>query len=79
MKEENDEHLRLVLQCLRENKLYEKLSKCSFYKSKIHYLGHIISGEGIVVDPAKLEAIMEWLASKNVQEVRSFVHLAGYY
>jgi hypothetical protein len=42
-KEEHDEHLRLVLQCLQENKLYGKLSKCSFYQSNIHYLGHIIS------------------------------------
>jgi hypothetical protein len=44
--EEHDEHLRLVLQCLREHKLYGKLSKCSFYQTKIHYLGHVISGEG---------------------------------
>jgi hypothetical protein len=44
--EEHDEHLRLVLQCLREHKLYGKLSKCSFYQLKIHYLGHVISGEG---------------------------------
>jgi hypothetical protein len=79
MKEEHDEHLRLVLQCLRENKLYGKLSKCSFYQSKIHYLGHIISGEGIVVDPTKVEAIMEWPTPTNVQEVCSFMGLAGYY
>jgi hypothetical protein len=59
MKEENKEHLRLVLQCLRENKLYGKLSKCFFYQEEIHYSGHIISGEGIVVDPTKVEAIME--------------------
>jgi hypothetical protein len=78
-KEEHDEHLRLVLQCLRENKLYGKLSKCSFYQTKIHYLGHIISGEGIVVDPTKVEAIMEWPTPTNVQEVRSFMGLAGYY
>jgi hypothetical protein len=58
MTEEHDEHLRLVLQCLREHKLYGKLSKCSFYQSKIHYLGHVIFSEGIVVDPAKVEAIM---------------------
>jgi hypothetical protein len=77
--EEHDEHLRLVLQCLRENKLYGKLSKCSFYQSKIHYLGHVISDEGIVVDPTKVEAIMEWLAPMNVPEVRSFMGLAGYY
>jgi hypothetical protein len=66
-KEEHDEHLRLVLQCLRENKLYGKLLKCSFYQTKIHYLGHIIYGEGIVVDPTKVEAIMEWTAPTNVQ------------
>jgi hypothetical protein len=77
--EEHDEHLRLVLQCLREHKLYGKLSKCSFYQSKIHYLGHVISGEGIVMDPTKVEAIMEWPAPTNVPEVRSFMGLAGYY
>jgi hypothetical protein len=79
MMEEHDEHLRLVLQCLREHKLYGKLSKCSFYQSRIHYLGHVISGEGIAVDPAKVEAIMEWPAPTNVTEVRSFMGLAGYY
>ena len=76
---EHDEHLRLVLQCLREHKLYGKLSKCSFYQSRIHYLGHVISGEGIALDPAKVEAIMEWPAPTNVTEVRSFMGLAGYY
>jgi hypothetical protein len=66
--EEHDEHLRLVLQCLREHKLYGKLSKCSFYQSRIHYLGHVISGEGIAVDPAKVEAIMEWPAPRMSQK-----------
>jgi hypothetical protein len=50
---EHEEHLRVVLSCLRENKLYGKLSKCSFFQKEIHYLGHIISGEGISVDPEK--------------------------
>ena len=50
-----------------------------FTKLRIHYLGHVISGEGIVVDPAKVEAIMEWPAPTNVTEVRSFMGLAGYY
>jgi hypothetical protein len=77
--EEHDEHLHLVLQCLREHKLYGKLSKCSFYQSRIHYLGHVISGEGIAVDPAKVEAIMEWPAPTIVTEVHSFMGLAGYY
>jgi hypothetical protein len=57
-KEEHEEHLRLVLQCLREHKLYGKLSKCSFYQSMIHYLRHVIFGEGISMDPTKVEAIM---------------------
>jgi hypothetical protein len=77
--EEHDKHLRLVLQCLRENKLYGKLSKCSFYQSRIHYLRHVISGEGISVDPAKVEAIMEWPTPTNVTKVRSFMGLARYY
>jgi hypothetical protein len=78
-KEEHDEHLRLVLQCLREIKLYGKLSKCYFYQSKIHYLGHIISGEGIVVHLVKVESIMECPSSTNVQELRIFMGLTEYY
>jgi hypothetical protein len=77
--EEHDEHLCLVLQCLREHKLYGKLSKCSFYQTKMHYLGHVISGEGITVDPTKVEAIMEWPAPMNVPKVCSFMGLEGYY
>jgi hypothetical protein len=69
----------MVLQVLREHQLYAKLSKCSFYQEQIHYLGHIISKDGIVVDPEKIEAIREWSAPKNVMEVRSFMGLAGYY
>jgi hypothetical protein len=77
--EEHEQHLRMVLQVLREHQLYSKLSKCSFYQRQIHYLGHIISEEGITVDPEKVEAIQEWLAPRNVTEVRSFMGLEGYY
>jgi hypothetical protein len=77
--EEHEHHLRMVLQVLREHQLYAKLSKCSFYQKKIHYLGHIISKDGIVVDPKKIESIRELSAPKNVTEVRSFMGLAGYY
>jgi hypothetical protein len=69
----------VVLSCFRENKLYGNLSKCSFFQKEIHYLGHIISGEGISMDPEKVKAIMEWLVPKNSHEVRSFMGLAGYY
>ena len=64
---------------LREHKLYGKLSKCDFYKDTIHYLGHIISEEGISVDPKKFEAIMNWPTPRNVTDVRYFMGLAGYY
>jgi hypothetical protein len=79
MMEEHDKHLSMVLQCLRENKLYGKLSICSFYQSNIHYLGNVISGEGIDVDPTKVEVIMEWPAPTNVPKVRRFMGLVGYY
>jgi hypothetical protein len=77
--EEHEQHLRMVLQVLREHQLYDKLSKFSFYQRKIHYLGHIISEEGIVVDPEKIKSITEWPTPRNVSEVRSFMGLAGYY
>jgi hypothetical protein len=68
-----------VLSFLRKNKLYGKLSKCSFFQKEIHYLGHMVSGEGISVDPEKVKAILEWPVMKNAHEVRSFMGLAGYY
>jgi thiamine transporter ThiT len=55
---EHEEHLRIVLSFLKKNKLYGKLSKCSFFQKEIHYLVHIISGKGISVDPEKVRAIM---------------------
>jgi hypothetical protein len=79
IEEEHEQHLRMVFQVLREHQQYAKLSKCSFYQRQIHYLGHIISEEGIVVDPEKVQAIREWPAPRNVVEVRSFMGLAGYY
>jgi hypothetical protein len=56
----------MVLQVLREHQLYAKLRKCSFYHNQIHYLGHIISEEGIEVDHEKIEAIIGWSTPKNV-------------
>jgi hypothetical protein len=79
IEEEHEQHLRMVLQVLREHQLYAKLSKCSFYQRQIHYLGHIISEEGILVDLEKVQAIREWPAPRNVTKVRSFMGLEGYY
>ena len=78
-KEEHEEHLTLVMQVLRKCQLYAKLSKCSFYQGRIHYLGHIIYEEGVSIDPKKIRAIMEWLTPRNVSEVRYFMGLARYY
>ena len=77
--EEHEEHLRLTLQLLMENNLFAKLSKCDFYKDRIHYLGHIISDEGISIDPENIEAIMNWPTRRHVADVRSFMGLVGYY
>jgi hypothetical protein len=58
--EEHEEHLKIALQTLRKHKLYEKFDKCTFYQRKIQYLGHVISEDGIAVDPKKIKSMMEW-------------------
>ena len=72
-------HLRIVLNTLRDAQLYAKFSKCEFWLDKVGFLGHIISAEGISVDPQKVEAVMNWERPTNVTEIRSFLGLAGYY
>ena len=76
--EEHSEHLRIVLQTLRERQLYAKLSKCQFWLHRVAFLGHVISVEGVSVDPHKIEVVVNWKPPKNVSEVRSFLGLAGY-
>ena len=78
-KEDHEEHLRVVLQILRENQLYAKFSKCQFWLDSVAFLGHVISAEGVYVDPQKIEAIVNWKPPTNVIEIRSFLGLAGYY
>ena len=78
--QEHEHHLRIVLQTLRENQLFEKSSKCDFWLKEVSFLvGHIVSVEGIRVDPVKIKAIMNWKPPRSVIEVRSFLDLAGYY
>ncbi|KAG8474947.1 hypothetical protein CXB51_031657 [Gossypium anomalum] len=76
---EHAEHLRIVLQTLRDKQLYAKFSKSEFWLREVGFLGHIISGDGIRVDPSKISAIVDWKPPKNVTEVRSFLGLVGYY
>uniref|UniRef100_A0A2N9HRA9 RNA-directed DNA polymerase n=1 Tax=Fagus sylvatica TaxID=28930 RepID=A0A2N9HRA9_FAGSY len=77
--EEHEDHLRIVLQILRDKKLYAKLKKCEFWLNQVVFLGHVISKDGITVDPSKIEAVVSWDRPTNVSEVRSFLGLAGYY
>ncbi|KAF8096224.1 hypothetical protein N665_0314s0002 [Sinapis alba] len=78
-KEDHERHLRAVLGRLREQHLFAKLSKCSFWQKSVGFLGHIVSDQGVSVDPEKIKAIQGWPRLKNATEVRSFLGLAGYY
>nr|KYP37706.1 Retrovirus-related Pol polyprotein from transposon 17.6 [Cajanus cajan] len=78
-REEHVEHFRIVLQTLKEKQLYAKLPKCEFWLNSVSFLGHVISEGGIVVDPSKVEAVLEWKTPKLVFEIRSFLGLVGYY
>ena len=76
---DHETHLRQVLSMLRREKLYAKFSKCEFWLREVQFLGHVVNGEGIKVDPAKISAIMNWERPKTPTEIRSFLGLAGYY
>ena len=77
--EEHEEHLKIILQVLREHQLYAKFSKCDFFKDKIQCLGHVITKDGISIDPNKIKSINEWPISKDVTDVWSFMGITGYY
>eukprot|EP01018_Ginkgo_biloba_P031904 Gb_25344 [translate_table: standard] len=72
-------HLDKVLQILEDNHLFAKRSKCEFGKGELEYLGHIISGEGVKVDPKKIQSILDWLIPKSITSLRGFLGLTGYY
>ncbi|GKC78225.1 reverse transcriptase domain-containing protein [Tanacetum coccineum] len=78
-REEHVEHLRLVLELLKKEKLYAKFSKCEFWLREVQFLGHVIDGNGIHVDPSKIKAVKNWEALRTPTEVYSFLRLAGYY
>ena len=76
---EHQEHLHKALTILREDKLYAKFSKCEFWLRQVSFLGHVVSKDGIFVDPNKIEAITKWKRPTTVTEIRSFLGLVGYY
>nr|CAB3505086.1 unnamed protein product [Digitaria exilis] len=72
-------HLRIVLQRLRDHRLYAKFSKCEFWLESVKFLGHTVSKDGISVDPTKVQEVLDWQPPTSVHEIRSFLGLAGYY
>jgi hypothetical protein len=77
--EEHAQHLQIILRRLRDHQLYAKLSKCAFWLKEVSFLGHVISAEGIAVDPSKVQEVLDWKSPKSVTQIRSFLGLAGYY
>ena len=77
-KEDHAKHLRLVLDKLKEHQFYAKFSKCQFWLGEVLYLGRIISTKGIVVNPEKVSAIVNWEPPPNIKQLRSFLGLASY-
>jgi hypothetical protein len=71
--------LEQVLRCLQQHSLKANLKKCQFGQQKVEYLGHLISHEGVAVDPNKYKSVMDWPTPKNVKGVRGFLGLTGYY
>ncbi|KAI3696894.1 hypothetical protein L6452_29499 [Arctium lappa] len=76
---EHEQHLREVLEVLRKERLYAKFSKCDFWLKEVQFLGHVVTRDGVKVDPSKIEAMMNWEPPKSPSEIRSFLGLAGYY
>ncbi|WVZ97741.1 LOW QUALITY PROTEIN: hypothetical protein U9M48_043255 [Paspalum notatum var. saurae] len=74
---EHEEHLRLVLQRLKEHKLYAKFGKCEFWIDEVRFLGHVVSKGGIAVDPSN--TVTNWKVPEIPKEVRGFLGLVGYY
>jgi hypothetical protein len=64
--EEHDQHLRIILQRLCEHQLYTKFSKCAFWLTEVPFLGHVISAEGIVIDPNKVQEVLKWKYPRSI-------------
>ncbi|GJX97812.1 putative reverse transcriptase domain-containing protein [Tanacetum coccineum] len=77
--EEHANHLRIILELLKKEKLYAKFSKCDFWIRIVQFLGHLIDSQGLHVDPAKIKAVKNWASPTTPTEVHQFLALAGYY
>jgi hypothetical protein len=77
--EEHEKHLEMVLQRLEQHKFYAQLKKCHFALPEIEFLGHMVSKEGICVDPRKVKIVQEWPKPANLSDLRSFLGLSNYF
>ena len=77
--EEHIVHVKKVLDVLRKEKLYVKMSKCEFAKNYLVYLGHVIGGDHLRVDPAKVSVIVNWPKPNTITEIRSFLGAVQYW
>lgn len=78
-KEEHIQHVKQVFQLLQEHQFKVRLSKCSFAKQQLHYLGHVLTPNGVSTDSSKVRDVQNWPSPQSVKEVRSFLGLVGYY
>nr|GEX38659.1 putative reverse transcriptase domain-containing protein [Tanacetum cinerariifolium] len=76
--QEHGEYLKLILELFKKEKLYAKFSKCEFWILRVQFLGHVIDGRGIHVDPSKIEPVIDWASPKTPMEIHQFLGLAGY-
>ncbi|GJU40813.1 putative reverse transcriptase domain-containing protein [Tanacetum coccineum] len=74
-KEEHVNHLRIILELLKKEKLYTKFSKCDFWIHIVQFLGHLIDSQGLHVDPAKIEATKNWTSPATPTEIHQFLGL----
>jgi hypothetical protein len=77
--EKHEQHLRVILQRLRDHQLYAIFSKCAFWLNEVPFLGHVILAEGITVDPSKVQEVLDWMSPRLITQIRSFLGLVGYY
>ena len=78
-REEHERHLSIVLQTLRDKRLYAKLKKCEFWLDRVSFLGHVVTKDGISVDLGKVDVVSNWRRPTTVTEIQSFLRLIGYY
>ena len=78
-RKEHERHLSIVLQTLKDKRLYAKLKKCEFWLDRVSFLGHVVTKDGISVDLGKVDGMSNWRRPTTVTEIRSLLGLAGYY